>query len=91
MTETSKEDDVLLLRVPYIHYPIRFKKKEVQVLIDSDSELNAMTPAYASKLGLRVYHTNIGAQQIDSSIFEIFEMVLASFKMEDMLERIRFF
>ena len=36
--------------------------------MDSGSKVNAMTPAYASKLGLRVYHTNVGAQKIDGSI-----------------------
>ena len=61
MTKTSKKDDVPLQRVLYIHYPIWFKKKEVQALIDSGSEANAMTPAYASGLGLRVQRTNVRA------------------------------
>lgn len=63
MTEASKED-VVLTKVPCIHYPLRFrknKKNDVQTLIDSGSEVNAMTPAYASKLGFRVRRTNIGA------------------------------
>lgn len=38
-----------------------------------------MTFAYASKLGFKVYYTNIGFQKIDSSIFEIFEMIITSF------------
>ena len=50
-----------LQKILCIHYLIRFKKKKVQALIDSGSEVNAMTPAYASKLGLRVYRTDIGA------------------------------
>ena len=50
-----------LQRVPCVYYLIWFKKNEVQALIDSGSEVNAMTPAYASKLGLRVYRTDIGA------------------------------
>ena len=79
VTETSKEDDVPLQRVPCVHYPIRFKKKEVQALIDSGSEVNAMSPAYASKLGLKVYHTDVRAQKIDGSTLETFGMVLASF------------
>ena len=65
--ETSKEDDVSLQRVPCVHYPIRFKKKKVQALIDSGSEVNAMTPAYASRLGLRVYRADVRAQKIDGS------------------------
>ena len=45
-----------LERVPCIHYPVQFRKDQakVQTLIDSGSEVNAMTPAYASKLGLKV-------------------------------------
>ena len=50
-----------------------------------------MTPAYTSRLGLQVYRTNIGAQKIDGSTFEIFGMVLASFQLEDKLGRARFF
>ena len=79
VTETSKEDDVALQRILCVHYPIWCKKKEVQALIDSDNEVNAMTPAYTSRLGLQVYHPNIKAQKIDDSTLETFEMVLASF------------
>ena len=50
-----------------------------------------MTPAYASKLGLQVYHINIGAQTIDGSTLETFRMVLASFQIEDKFRRARFF
>ena len=38
-----------------------------------------MTLGYALKLGLKVRPTNVGAQKIDNSIFETFEIVLASF------------
>ena len=75
-------------RVLCVYYPIWFKKKEVQALIDSGSEVNAMSPAYASKLGLKVHHTNVGAQKIDGSTLKTFGMVLASFQMEDKLGRI---
>ena len=68
MTETSKEDDVALQKVPCVYYRIRFKKKEVQALIDSGSEVNAMSLAYTSNLGLKVRHTDVGAQKIDGSI-----------------------
>ena len=90
-TETSKEDDVPLQRVLYIYYPIRFKMKKVQTLIDLGNEVNTMTPAYASRLGLRVHCINIGAQRIDGSMLETFEMVLARFQWEDKFGKIRFF
>ena len=81
MIEASQEDVVILDRVPCICYPIWFKKSEVQVqvLIDSGSEVNAMTLGYASKLDLKVRPTDVRAQKIDGSIFKTFGMVLASF------------
>ena len=94
MTGASKEDEVLLERVPCIHYPLRFRKdkeNEVRALIDSGSEVNAMTPAYASKLGLRVRQTDVGAQKIDGSTLETFGMVLASLQVEDKQGRARYF
>ena len=38
-----------------------------------------MNPAYAKKLGLKTQKTYIGAQKIDSSALETFEMVIADF------------
>ena len=93
MTEISKEDEVAIERVPCVHYPLRFQKDtaDVKALIDSGSEVNAMTPAYALKLDLRACHTNVGAQKIDGSTLETFGMVLASFQVEDKLGRAWFF
>ena len=54
-------------------------QNEVQALIDSDCKVNAMTPGYALKLGLKIRPTNGGAQKIDDSTLETFGMVLASF------------
>ena len=91
--EASEEEEVALARVPCIHYPLRFQKdtNKVQALIDTGSKVNTMAPAYASKLGLRVCRTNVGAQKIDGSALETFGIVLASFQMEDKLGRARFF
>ena len=71
-----------LKRVPCIHYPVQFEgtnETQVQVLIDSSSEVNAMIPDYASKLGLRARHTNVKAQKIDGPTLQTFGMVLADF------------
>ena len=88
----AKEED--LKHVSCIYYLVQFKsinKTQVQTLIDLGSEINAITPAYVSKLDLRVHHTNIEAQKIDSSILKTFKMVLASFQVEDKLRRAWFF
>ena len=94
MTEASKEDnDVALARVSCIHYPLHFQKNTngLQALLDSGSEVNAITPAYTSKLKLKARYTNVGAQKIDGSTLETFGMVLASFQVEDKLGKARFF
>ena len=61
ITGASKEDKIVLEKVPYIHYLLRFQKdiNEMRALIDSASEVNAITPAYASKLGLRARRTDV--------------------------------
>lgn len=61
MIAASKKDNMTLDQVPYICYLIWFKKNEVQSKIDSDSKVNAMTPAYIWKLDLKVRFTNVGA------------------------------
>ena len=50
-----------------------------------------MTPAYILELGFKVRQTNVEAQKINGSTFKTFKMVLASFLIEDKLERARFF
>lgn len=57
----SIRKDTFLDEVPYIYYPIQFKKNEVQALINSGSKVNAMISTYALKLSFRVCRTNVGA------------------------------
>ena len=93
VTKTSKEDYVPLEQMPYIYYPLHFWKNTVGVraLIDSDNKVIAITPAYALKVGLKLYHTNIGAHKIDGCILKTFEIVLISFQVEDKIGRGLFF
>ena len=91
MAGTRKE---ALEHIFYIYYLVQFKgtnKTQVQALIDSGSEVNAMTPAYALRLGLQARHTNVGAQKIDGFTLQTFGMVLADFQVEDKLGKARFF
>lgn len=60
-------------------------------MLDLGSEVNAINPAYAAKLGLRVCPTNVGAQKIDRSTFSTHDMVLANYQLEDKQDRLRFF
>ena len=83
MTEASKEaQKVILDRLPCNHYPLQFRKDKgaiIWVLIDLDSKVNAMTPAYAKHLGLQVRKIDVGAQKIDGSWLRTFEMVVVGF------------
>ena len=84
----------VLGRVPYICYLVQFRKdkgKDVLTLLDSGSEVNAMTPAHAAHLGLKVRVTDVGAQKIDGSSLATYGMVIAAFQVVDKLGRSRFF
>lgn len=91
VTEVNKEDDMILEKVSCIYYPVWFKKNEVRALIDFGSKVNAISLGYASKLGLKVCRTNVEAQKINDSTFKTFEMILASFQIENKLKRAWFF
>ena len=64
---------------------------EIQDLIDSKSEVNAIAPAYVKKLGLQVRKTNIGAQKIDRSTLKTYDIVIAGFQVQDKFGKARFF
>lgn len=76
-----------------IYYPLCFWKNiaRVKALIDSSSKVNAITLGYFLKLGLKIYHIDVKAQKIDSFILKTFEIILASFQVEDKFEKARFF
>ena len=85
MSTTGAKEEVLE-RVPYIHYPVQFKnisETQVQVLINSGSEVNAIYPTFAKQLGLSIRPTNVGAQKINSTTLETHGMVIASFSVEN--------
>ena len=47
-----------------IHYLVQFKDKsdaQVQTLVDSRSEVNAIHPTFAKQLGLSIRPTDVGA------------------------------
>ena len=88
VTETSGKE---VVRVPYIHYLIRFQEEQVKALLNRSSKVNAMSSAYAKRLGLKTWKTNVGAQKIDSSALETFWIVIADFHVEDKSGRPRFF
>ena len=85
---------MILDRFSCIYYPVQFrkdKKATIWALINPRSKLNAITLAYAKQLGLQVRKTDVATQKIDSSSFQTFEMVIASFQIEDKLGKAQFF
>ena len=88
MTDGGEE---VVVRVSCIHYPVQFQEEQVKALLNGGSEVNAISPAYAKKLGLKTRKTNVKAQKIDDSILETFGMVIADFQVEDKGGRPRFF
>ena len=82
---TGARTDVVLDWVSYVHYQVRFQKNfdEIQVFINSGSEVNAIAPAYAKKLGLQKRKTDIRAQKIDGLALETYEMVIAGFQVNE--------
>ena len=60
-------------------------------MLNSGSKVNVMNPTFAWKLGLYIQKSNVGAQKIDGSALEIFEIVIADFQIKDKGSRPRFF
>ena len=62
ITGASKEaPEIILDQILCIYYPVQFRKnkKTIWALINFNSELNAITPAYAKKLDLWTQRTDI--------------------------------
>lgn len=93
MTKASRKDEIVLEKVLCIYYPLCFCKDiiEVKVLLDSDSKINAITSAYAAKIGLKIRPTNFKAQKINDFTLDRFKIVLANFQIKDKLGRTRYF
>ena len=75
-------------RVSCICYPVQFRKdkgKDVLALLNSGSEVNAMTSTYAAHLSLKVKVTDVGAQKIDGSSLATYDIVIAAFQVVDKL------
>ena len=84
----------VLDRVSCICYSVQFHKdkgKDVLALLNSKSEVNAITPASAAYLGLRMRGINVSVQKIDGSSLVIYGMVVIVFQIVNKLGRSWFF
>lgn len=76
---STKNNPLVVDWIFYIHYLIWFEKNEqIQALINSNNEVNAITLTYVAKLSLKIRHTNVETQKFDDSIHKRFEIVLAN-------------
>ncbi len=87
MTDKKTEE---LERVPCIWYLVTFKD-QTKALLDSESEVNAMSQTFAQQLGLKIRKTNVRAQKIDGTTLETYKMVVFTFSVSDKDRRERFF
>ena len=97
MTDNSGKE-VVLKKIPCIYYPVRLQEdqgqedqEQVRALLDSGSKVNAISPAYAKRLGFKTRKTDVGAQKIDGYALETFGMVIADFQVENKGDRPKFF
>ena len=80
-----------LAQVPCIHYSIKLETKSVLALLDSGSNINAIHPNFAKELGFLIRLTDVGAQKIDGTMLDTYEIVVAAFLVTDKANRIRLF
>lgn len=82
-----------LYKVLYIYYWLYFWKNtaNVRALINSGNKINTMTLVYINKLDLKGCYIYVKIQKIDSSIFQIFEIILANFQIKNKLKKAWFF
>ena len=92
-SEESERKYPNLAQVSCIWYPITFQKKSVPVsaLLDLGSKVNAIHPTFAWELELFIKTTDFGAQKIDGTMPDTFEMVVVAFSVTDKANRVRFF
>ncbi len=87
--DANSQASEALQGVPCIWYPVRFQENQaIRALIDSGSEVNAMTLAYAAKLGLTTRKTSVGTQKIDGLPLETHGITSAKFLLQDSLGRV---
>ena len=63
----------------------------ILALLNSGSEVNAIHPTLARELGLFIRPTDVGAQKIDGTMLDTFEIVVTAFLMTDKANQVRFF
>ncbi len=90
MSITDQKMEEELERVPCIRYSVTFKD-QTKALLNSRSEVNAISQAFVQQLGLKIHKTNVGAQKIDDTTLKTYAMVVSTFSVSDKNGKERFF
>lgn len=70
--------------MPYIGYSIQFQEGQlIRALINFGDKVNAITPTYATKLGLATWKTSVKTQKIDGLLLQTFGIASARFSLQD--------
>ncbi len=76
--DASTQAPKALQQVPCIWYPVQFQESQpIRALINSDSKVNAMIPAYTVELGCTTQKTSVGTQKIYGLPLETYGITLA--------------
>ncbi len=89
MSVTGKKEEELE-QIPCIWYLVTFKD-HTEAMLDTKSEVNVMSQAFAYQLGLRIRKTNVEAQKIGGTTLKIYGMVVSTFSVANKDGRERFF
>ena len=92
LTGTREE---ALTHISYIYYLVQFKKNinqtQIQVLINSESEVNTIHLTFVKKLDFSIRPIEVGAQKIDGTTLNIYGIIVAAFLVIDKANQVRFF
>lgn len=64
---------------------------EIQVLFNSGSKINPITPIYVVKLGFSIWKTSVRAPKVDGSSLKTYGILSAKFLIYDSIKKVRFF
>ncbi len=76
--------------ISILHLVFTFKD-QIEALLNSRSEVNAISQAFAHQLGLKIRKTNVEAQKIDGIILETYGIIVSTFSVLDKDGRERLF
>ena len=84
---------MILEQVFCIQYLVKYCKNKAifLTLINFGSKISKIIITYAAVLGFKVYLTTIKSQKIDCSSSNTFDMIIASFQVQNKLKRDQFF